>query len=431
MSRNVKIACLVFLLIVSFSVFAVIPTFAKFNDRYVTQDDVVGFQFNFDLKLSNIEEYEEVSVPSNSYEVFQVNIYNSTGNTIYYGVWYKMVIPSIIENNMVIARLESNLTEMTGELAPFEDKTVSVIVKNNSSSDMMVNIGVDSSLTGVQDIEYLGGKYLITGSANEFDYYYDDVNKKYVSSLDSNQYFVPAGVGINVDDVKKFTSGHLGSYKVEAWSASDETNKGSYASGILSLDKNDSLYFDIGKEKVKDVEGNTSTVVSLSSLDDDSDVDNRIMIVGDKSYISGRFGDIAFRFSDEELKKKCVTGKEDILCSHHLSGKYFSHIQYLDGTQEMSSFDGKSKMIGNQGNGFVKITPVVPTLNIPELSVAIGEELDLSEVECIDGGNGCHIVKTLPSSTKDLTVGKYTIMFMVRDDDGVVYRYQSNFDVVT
>lgn len=430
MNRNVKIACLLFLLIFSFCVFAVIPTFAKFNDQYVTQDDVVGFQFNFDLKLSNIEEYEEVSVPSNSYEVFQVNIYNSTGNTIYYGVWYKMAIPSTIESGMVIARLESNLTEMTGELAPFEDKTVSVIIKNNSSSDMMVNIGVDSSLTGVQDIEYLGGKYLITGSANEFDYYYDDVNKKYVSSIDSNQFFTLNSVGFRVDDVKKFTSNHLGSYKLEAWSAGGESSKGSYATGILSLDKNDNLYFDIGKEKVKDEEVNTSTVVSLSSLDVESDVDNRIMIVGDKSYISGRFGDIAFRFSDEELKKKCVTGKEDVLCSHHLSGKYFNRIQYLDGTQEMSSFDGKSKMIGNQGNGYVKITPVVPTLNIPKLSVAIGEELDLSEVECVDGGNGCHIVKTLPSTTKDLTVGSYNIMFMVRDDDGVVYRYQSNFDVV-
>ena len=88
-------------------------------------------------------------------------------------------------------------------------------------------------------------------------------------------------------------------------------------------------------------------------------------------------------------------------------------------------------MIGNKGNGFAKVTPIVPSLRIPELSVIIGEELDLSGVECIDGGNGCHIVKVLPSNTSDLTIGHYNISFMVSDDNGVVYRYNSFFDVVS
>ncbi len=406
---------------------AVFPTFAKFNDEYVTENDVVGFQFHFDLKMANLEEYEEVRVSSNSYEVFDVNVFNSMGETLYYGIWYQIVDST--DNNIVIARLESNLTEMTGELAPYEDKTVSVIIKNNSANDIIVNVGVNSSLEGVSSIEYLGGKRLITGSANEVDYYYDEHGKKYVSSLDSNQYFTLSSIGFDkIDGENIFVADHLGSYRVEGWQASTDSSLGSYGSGIISLAKNEKLYFDIGKENIED----GATVVQLSSISsEENSVDNRIMILGEHPYISGRFGDIALYFSNEELQKKCVTGKEDIRCSYHSTGKYFKSTNFIDSAHEMSSFDGKSTMVGNKGNGAVKVTPIVPILEIPKLSVGIGEQIDLSGVICIDGGNGCHIVKVVPEDTSDLTIGNYMLSFMVRDDDGVVYRYNSSFDVVS
>ena len=435
MSKIVKkrILYLLFLLGFFLSYLLVKPTFAKFSNDYVTDNDVVGLQLNFDLNISSFEEYEEIKVDANSYEVIDVNIKNNTSDILYYGVWYKMISPREVSQDILIGRLEDNFTSMSDEISSFEEKTASVIIKNNSGHDVVIGIGVSSSDTSIQDIEYLGGKRLITGSYKEVDYIYDDNLKKYVSSVDSNvYYYLNSSLFSNVSSLEKFTSNHVGSFLVEAWGASNgDDDKGSYTSGVIKLDKNDSLYVSVGNHSSVDVNDKFSDVRLVG--EDEGSLSSRIMIAGSKnneSYISGHLGSLASYFSDDDIKKKCEDNMLDITCSYHYSGVIFKHTKVINGDSEMSTFDGKDKMIGNSGDGFVKITPVVPNIEIPTLKVKMGEQLDISSVRCLESLNGCHIVRVLPQDTSELSLGKYNASFMVSDDYGIVYRYNGEFEVV-
>ena len=428
-----KVIYLVFLFVIIFLFQEIKPTFAKFSNDYVTEDDVVGLHLNFDLGISDFSEYEEIKVEANSYEVFDVNVMNNTSDLLYYGVWYKMINPHEISHDILIGRLEDNFTSMSGEIDSLSDKTVSVIIKNNSANDIVVAIGVAGSDTGFDDIEYLGGKRLITGSYKEVDYIYDSSNKKYISNIDSNIYFFLNSVNFKyASELQKYTSNHLGVYKIEAWGASrGDDDKGSYVLGTLKLKENDNLFVSVGKKNSGD-----DSFTDIRLLDDENvneSVASRVLIAGSEkssSYISGHLGSITPYFVDKELEESCKSGSISIECSYHFSDTIFRNTKIILGDSEMDSFDGKDKMVGNKDDGFVKITPVVPTIEIPSLKVKMGEDLDTSSVRCVNSLNGCHIIRVLPQDTKDLALGNYKAYFMVSDDDGIVYRYSGEFDVV-
>ena len=136
-------------------------TYAKFTSGYETGNDIANLNLSFDVKISNLEEYEEISVDANSYEVFNVNVKNSSSNTVYYGVWYMMASPKEKSSDIVIARSSDSTVNTSGSIVSSKDVTVTIVIKNNSSSNIKVNIGVVSSLKSTSDIEYLGGKKLI------------------------------------------------------------------------------------------------------------------------------------------------------------------------------------------------------------------------------------------------------------------------------
>lgn len=145
----------------------VMPTYAKFTDNYITSDDVVGFNFDFDIEISNIDEYEEIIVNPGDMVRFNINIMNDTGNLIYYGVWYKMVNgEKQLNDSIQIGKLKGTNISSSGSILDNEDVTASFGIINSTNSVVRMYVGVSSSSVGTSDIEYLGGKKLITGEVN-------------------------------------------------------------------------------------------------------------------------------------------------------------------------------------------------------------------------------------------------------------------------
>ena len=85
---------------------------------------------------------------------------------------------------------------------------------------------------------------------------------------------------------------------------------------------------------------------------------------GGSSYISGYLGSVGVMSQKHTTPKYgCENGTNDITCSYHYSGTIFNETNMLAGSQEMPTHDGKSTMVGNDGNGYAKITPLVVSQN--------------------------------------------------------------------
>ncbi len=81
---------------------------------------------------------------------------------------------------------------------------------------------------------------------------------------------------------------------------------------------------------------------------------------GGSSYISGHEGCVAIKkeSTEDEIQPKdgCTDGTEDINCSYHYSGKFFTETQMIAGNELMPTHNGEGTMEGNTGNGYAKIT---------------------------------------------------------------------------
>lgn len=138
------------------------PTYAKFTNSYTTEDNIAEFNYDFNLSVNNLEEYEIVKVSSNDYSIFNIEVSNDTNINIYYGIWYKM-INSNVSNDIKIAKYVDSENDTFGEISSNKSKIITVIVINNSSDTLKLKIGISSSKEDVNSIEYLGGKKLISG----------------------------------------------------------------------------------------------------------------------------------------------------------------------------------------------------------------------------------------------------------------------------
>ena len=77
-----------------------------------------------------------------------------------------MINPTEKSSNIIIARSADNATTTSGSISIDSNITTTIIVKNNTNSNIKLEIGIASSTTSVSDIEYLNGKNLITGTAS-------------------------------------------------------------------------------------------------------------------------------------------------------------------------------------------------------------------------------------------------------------------------
>ena len=196
-----------FLVVVCLGRIFIQNTYAKFTSGYETGNDIANLNLSFDVKISNLEEYEEISVGANSYEVFNVNVKNSSSTTTYYGVWYMMASPKEKSSDIVIARSNDCLVNTSGSIESSKDVTTTIIVKNNSSSNIKVNIGVASSVKSVSDIEYLGGKKLISGTTDIPTRSLFDIVKKNAVIDNVKSTYVSSDSGIDFSNISSDTNG--------------------------------------------------------------------------------------------------------------------------------------------------------------------------------------------------------------------------------
>lgn len=421
---------LMVLLVITLGGLSLKGTYAKFTSNYTTPDNIVGINLSFNLDISNIEEYEEINIKPNSYEIFNVKLTNDSSETAYYGIWYKMVNPTFKTSDITIARNIENETATSGSILENSDITASIIIKNNTNSSVIVNIGVASSNKSIEDIEYLNGKVLINGTTSEVDFSYDSINKRYISYEEGNSNFTLSSLIYSYTGLSQtFTSDHTGVYQVEAWGAEIVNTKGEtlkygeYSRGNIILNNKEKVYLTIGSKsstsndiKNDDYIGKRASYITkddkISSLTNENL--NKILILASNSAqtSSDKFGYIG----NELLHNKIM------YCYNCQINQDRSNLIFNTTNKSNTPTTNYTK----QGNGAIKITPIAPTVTITQ-SINPGEQIENNQLICNDNGSGCEIYKI--QDTTKLDIGEHPIKVILKDSFGYTYKYMINLKV--
>ena len=232
-----KESYLLIIIIVGILSLCMYSSFALFSLEKTTSKDIFTMRAASNIETTlKIFEYKKITVPAGSNTSVMVNVNNDTGGSIYYGIFYEMVSPSTKTDDIGIYKIDWSENATSGSITNGSVLPVELLVINNSSSDITLNIGVagsDSNELGLTD-----GKTLITETFNTGNEPSGDAGETKTTTTDYNF------------DISK-TNGETitlkpGTHKLEAWGASGVYSSanptsshpngyGGYASGTLTL----------------------------------------------------------------------------------------------------------------------------------------------------------------------------------------------------
>ena len=125
---------------------SVYSTYAMFTSSVET-NDIVSLSASTLPTESEIVEYERLTIKSKEKKVIEYTVNNNTNSSLYYGVWYEMINPSSINDDIVIGKSEDTQNDTLGQLTPGSNAKVLFVIDNKSSSNIVINVGVGYSET--------------------------------------------------------------------------------------------------------------------------------------------------------------------------------------------------------------------------------------------------------------------------------------------
>ena len=142
MKKNYLLGLIV-LGLISLSVYS---TYAMFTASIET-NDIVSLSASTLSTESEIVEYERLTIKSKEKKVIEYTVNNNTNNSLYYGVWYEMINPSSINDDIVIGKSEDTTNDTLGQLTRGSNAKVLFVIENKTDSNIVVNVGVGYSET--------------------------------------------------------------------------------------------------------------------------------------------------------------------------------------------------------------------------------------------------------------------------------------------
>ena len=162
--KFIKKNYLLLLLIITLTGSVIYGTYAMFTTSVETNMVNMDTYMNYTFDINGTQ---ELKVSAGSKLRFNAIVKNSMDGSISYGMYYKMISPTTLPSGVIIAQVSDNLTMIAkGTLTSGSTKTVPMVIKNTSDSDITVEIGVRTGYAtesqGVDDIIYNSGEIPIT-----------------------------------------------------------------------------------------------------------------------------------------------------------------------------------------------------------------------------------------------------------------------------
>ncbi len=117
---------------------ALYSTYAVFNSEINTLNTDTSLTYTFKTNSNQI-----FNIGANSKLRFNATVENDMSDTISYGIYYKIVYPDNVSNDVLIAEVTDSDTNTTyGVIDNANNKTVPLIIINNSDNQISVEIGL-------------------------------------------------------------------------------------------------------------------------------------------------------------------------------------------------------------------------------------------------------------------------------------------------
>ena len=155
MKKNYLLGLIV-LGLISLSVYS---TYAMFTASIET-NDIVSLSASTLPTNSEIVEYERLTIKSKEKKVIEYTVNNNTNSSLYYGVWYEMINPTSINDDIIIGKSEDTTSDTLGQLATGSNAKVLFVIENKTDSNIVINVGVGYSETSSLNLPT--NRYLIT-----------------------------------------------------------------------------------------------------------------------------------------------------------------------------------------------------------------------------------------------------------------------------
>ena len=241
-----KESYLLIIIIVGILSLCMYSSFALFSLEKTTSKDIFTMKAASDIETTlKIFEYKKITVSAGDNTSVMVNVNNDTGGSIYYGVFYEMVSPSTKTDDIGIYKIDWSANATSGSITNGSKLPVELIIINNSSSDITLNIGVagsDSNELGLPD-----GKTLITETFNTGT---EPSGDEGTTKTTTTNYSYTGAV--------QTATLKAGTHKLEVWGAQgggkqndsslDTANggMGGYSYGTLTLTSNTNVFIYVG-----------------------------------------------------------------------------------------------------------------------------------------------------------------------------------------
>ena len=163
--KPIKESYLLLLIVLGLVSLGIYTTYAMFTSSVEIGDISLDTTLQYTFKINSNEQF---TIGSNSRIRFNAIVENDMSNTISYGIYYKMISPSTKEDNLIISEVtDSDTLKTSGPIESGLDKkiTVPLVIINNTSSEVTVEIGVRTGFYNdnnkPENIIYQAKEYLI------------------------------------------------------------------------------------------------------------------------------------------------------------------------------------------------------------------------------------------------------------------------------
>ena len=162
---KIKETYLLLLIVLGLVSLGIYTTYAMFTSSVEIGDISLDTTLQYTFKINSNEQF---TIGSNSRIRFNAIVENDMSDTISYGIYYKMINPSIKEDNLIISEVtDSETLKTSGPIESGLDKkiTIPLVIINNTSNEVTIEIGVRTGFYNnnnkPENIIYQTGEYLI------------------------------------------------------------------------------------------------------------------------------------------------------------------------------------------------------------------------------------------------------------------------------